>query len=54
MASLKYAKPVKLSLKDHPKFNERWLQDRIVEDSSLLGLGISCSTRLRRPAHGLI
>lgn len=36
---LKYQKPQRLSLKDHPEYNERWLQDRIAEDPSLLGLG---------------
>lgn len=39
MASLKYAKLTRLSLKGHPDFNERWLQDRIAEDPSILGLG---------------
>lgn len=39
MPPLKYAKPERISLKDHPDFNERWLQDRIGEDPSLLGLG---------------
>jgi hypothetical protein len=34
-----YVKPEKISLKDHPELNEKWLQDRIAEDSSLLGLG---------------
>ena len=28
-----------ISLKNHPNFNERWLQDRIIEDPSILGLG---------------
>ena len=39
MAQLKYAKPERLWLKDHPELDERWLQDRIGEDPSLLGLG---------------
>ena len=39
MTSLKYAKPDRIWLKDHPEFDERWLQDRIAEDPSLLGLG---------------
>jgi hypothetical protein len=39
MPSLKYAKPERLSLKDHPELDERWLQTRIGEDPSLLGLG---------------
>lgn len=39
MPTLKYAKPERIWLKDHPELNERWLQDRIGEDPSLLGLG---------------
>lgn len=39
MTSLKYAKPERLWLKDHPELDERWLQDRIGEDPALLGLG---------------
>jgi len=29
----------RLSLKNHPEFNERWVQERIAEDPSMLGLG---------------
>lgn len=36
---LKYAKPERIWLKTHPELDERWLQDRIGEDPSLLGLG---------------
>ncbi len=33
-------KPAKIvSLKNHPTLNERWLQERIIEDPSILGLG---------------
>ena len=39
MASLKYMKPERIWLKDHPELDERWLQDRIGEDPALLGLG---------------
>jgi hypothetical protein len=28
-----------ISLKNHPTLNERWLQDRIIEDPNILGLG---------------
>ncbi len=28
-----------ISLKNHPTFNEKWLQERIIEDPSILGLG---------------
>ena len=31
------SKPV--SLKAHPLLNEKWLQERLVDDPSLLGLG---------------
>ncbi len=36
---LKYVKSIPILLKDHPDFNEKWLQDRIAEDPSVLGLG---------------
>jgi len=39
MATLKYTKPERIYLKDHPEFNERWVQERIAEDTSLLGFG---------------
>lgn len=39
MTSLKYAKPERIWLKSHTEFNERWLQDRIAEDPSILGFG---------------
>ena len=39
MSSLKYVKPERLWLKDHPELDERWLQNRIGEDPALLGLG---------------
>lgn len=39
ITTLKYVKPELISLKRHAEFNERWLQDRIAEDPSILGLG---------------
>lgn len=36
---MSYVKFEKLNLKTHPEFNERWVQDRIAEDPSILGLG---------------
>ncbi len=39
MAQVKYVRPEKISLRSHPELNERWVQDRIAEDPSLLGLG---------------
>ena len=39
MTALKYVKPEQILLKTHPQFNERWVQERIAEDPSLLGFG---------------
>ena len=39
MTPLEYSKHEKISLKNHPEFNEAWLHNRIKEDPSLLGLG---------------
>jgi hypothetical protein len=39
MTKVTYAKHERISLKGHPEFGEKWLQDRIVEDPSILGLG---------------
>lgn len=35
---MKYLRTERLSLRDHPTLNEQWLQRRILEDPSLLGL----------------
>jgi hypothetical protein len=35
----KYVKHQKLILKTHPDFNEKWVQERIAEDPSILGIG---------------
>ena len=35
----KYVKSNPLSLKDHPEFNEKWVQNLIENDPSILGLG---------------
>lgn len=34
-----YVKLEFLSLKNHPELNEKWTQDRIAEDTSIMGLG---------------
>jgi predicted transport protein len=39
MAMPKYVKFEKISLKNHPILSEAWVQDRIAEDPSILGLG---------------
>ena len=35
----KYVKHQKLVLKTHPDFNEKWVQEKIAEDPSILGIG---------------
>jgi hypothetical protein len=37
--TLQYVKPERLFLSTQPEFNERWVQERIAKDTSLLGLG---------------
>ena len=49
MTKLNYAKHQPISLKDHPDFNEKWLQDRIVEDPTILGLGETVLLDRERP-----
>lgn len=39
MASLQFVRHEVVSLKQHPEFSEKWLQDRIAEDAAILGLG---------------
>lgn len=36
---MKYEKLTKLSIRSHPELNERWVQERIADDPSILGLG---------------
>jgi hypothetical protein len=36
---MRYVKPERISLKNDPELNERWVQDRLADDPSLLGLG---------------
>lgn len=51
-AVMKFVKPDRLSLKEHPELNERWVQDRIAEDPSLLGLGdLVLKDKERRQPH---
>jgi len=37
--SLEFVKPENINLKNHPEFNEKWVQDVIAKDPSILGLG---------------
>lgn len=39
MDNLSYVKPETMWLKAHPSLGEKWVQDRIAEDPSILGLG---------------
>ncbi|MDA2919911.1 hypothetical protein MYX76_10530 [Desulfobacterota bacterium AH_259_B03_O07] len=39
MNELNYIKPQKISLKNHPNYDEKWMQEKIAEDPSILGLG---------------
>ena len=36
---MEFAKFETVSIKNHPELNERWIQDRIAEDPSIIGLG---------------
>lgn len=36
---MSYVKAEIINLKNHPIYNEKWLQSRIEEDPSILGLG---------------
>lgn len=36
---MKYVKPERLWIKGHPELNEKWVQQRVADDPSLLGLG---------------
>src|SRR6266403_3277635 len=36
---MKFVKHERIWLKDHPELNEKWVQERIAEDTSILGLG---------------
>ncbi len=37
--ALKYSKPESIYLKGNPEYSEKWLQDIIAEDPTILGLG---------------
>jgi len=36
---MEFIKPERIWIKNHPELNEKWVQDIIAEDPSLLGLG---------------
>lgn len=37
--ALKFVKPERISIANHPEYREKWVQERIAEDPSILGLG---------------
>lgn len=39
MSPMEYVKAEPISLKDHPEYTEKWLENLIAEDPSILGLG---------------
>jgi hypothetical protein len=50
---LTFVKPEKLSLANHPEYRETWVQQRIAEDPSILGLGdIVLKDKERNQPHG--
>jgi hypothetical protein len=36
---MKYIKPTRILISEHPELREKWVQERIAEDPSILGLG---------------
>ena len=49
---MKYEKLTKLSIRNHPELNERWVQERIAEDPSILGIGDLILKDKERPQAG--
>jgi hypothetical protein len=51
---MEFMKSRAVSLKTHPQFSEKWLQDRLAEDPSLLGLGelVLKGSERRQPRAG--
>ncbi|MGB6497363.1 MAG: hypothetical protein WBF09_10250, partial [Candidatus Acidiferrum sp.] len=51
--SLKFIKPERISLANHPEYREKWVQERIAEDPSILGLGdLVLKDKERNQPHG--
>lgn len=51
---LEFIKPELLSLKTHPELSEKWVQDRIAADPSILGLGdVELIAKKRRSSQKL-
>jgi hypothetical protein len=51
MGRLQYVRTSSIPLRSHAEFNEMWLQDRIAEDPSILGLGDLDVIQRERPQH---
>lgn len=51
---MEYQRSRRISLKSHAQFNEKWLQQQIVDDTSLLGLGdlVVRDAERRQPGAG--
>jgi hypothetical protein len=50
---LKFVKPERVWLANHPEYREKWVQDRIAEDPSILGLGdLVLKDKERSQPHG--
>jgi hypothetical protein len=50
-----YTEFEEISLKDHPDFNESWVEDRIAENPSILKLGsLDVKDRQRRQRNGIL
>lgn len=53
MSQLTYQRPERISLQEHRDFDEKWIQDRIAEDPTILGLGdVVMKDRERRQPKG--
>ena len=54
MSELEFTKFEQVNLKSHPLYNEKWVQERIAEDPSILGLGdlILLGVELVQPSGG--
>ena len=47
--SLTFVKPERVLLANHPEYREKWVQERIAEDPSILCLGDLGRGALERP-----
>jgi hypothetical protein len=49
VSELRYVRPSRIVLKQHPDYTEQWLEDRIAEDPAILGLGELAVIERQRP-----